>query len=165
MYDQTRTSGMKKWLSAVALASVVALPGIAQARDVTIATQLSHYRGDGAYLAIYLTDSAGQYQKTLWVAGKKSKYYKHLIDWARGSNQSRAEYDGRTGASITRGETLQITVNLDDALIDSGYRILVDSAVEDMRDRPADIMAPLTTAGAGKPVTGQGYVQSLTYTF
>lgn len=164
MYEQTRTSGMKTWLSALALASVVAVPGIAQARDVTIATQVSN-RGDGAYLAIYLTDPAGKYQKTLWVAGKKSKYYKHLSDWARGSNKSRAEYDGLTGASITRGETLQITVNLDEALIDSGYTIIVDSAVEDRRDRPADLSAPLTTVGAGKPVTGQGYVQSLTYTF
>lgn len=164
MYDQKRKSGMKKWLSAVVLAGVVAMPALAQARDVTIATQVSN-RGDGAYLAIYLTDPAGKYQKTLWVAGKKSKYYKHLRDWAQGSNKSRAEYDGLTGASITRGETLQITVNLDEALIDSGHRILVDSAVEDKRDRPADISAPLTTEGAGKPVTGQGYVQSLTYTF
>jgi Predicted periplasmic protein (DUF2271). len=56
-------------------------------------------------------------------------------------------------------------VNLDDALIDSGYQIRVDAAVEDMRDRPADIILPITTDGAGKPVNGQGYVQSLTYTF
>ncbi len=165
MRDEKCKHSTKKWLSAVVLAGVAAWPALAQARDVTIATELSHYRGDGAYLAIYLTDSTGVYQQTLWVAGKKSKYYKHLSDWAQGSKRSRAEYDGVTGASITRGETLQITVNLDDALIDSGYQIRVDAAVEDLRDRPADIIAPITTAGAGQPVTGQGYVQSLTYTF
>lgn len=165
MRDHKCRYGTRKWLSAVVLAGVAALPMSAQAREVTVATQLSDYRGDGAYLAIYLTDSAGVYQQTLWVSGKKSKYYKHLSDWARGSNRSRAEYDGLTGASITRGDTLRISVNLDDALIDSGYQIRVDAAVEDMRDRPADIIAPITTAGAGQPVTGQGYVQSLTYTF
>ncbi|MBV0934662.1 DUF2271 domain-containing protein [Marinobacterium sp. A346] len=147
------------------LASLVTLPAVAQAKAVTIDTQLSQYRGDGAYLAIYLTDARGVYQQTLWVAGKKSKYYKHLSDWARGSQRSRAEYDGLTGASITRGETLQISVNLDETLIDSGYQIRVDAAVEDMDDQPAAVIAPLTTAGAGTPIRGQGYIQSLTYTF
>lgn len=70
-----------------------------------------------------------------------------------------------TGASITRGETLQINVNLDDMLIDSGYQIRVDAAVEDMGDQPAAVIAPLTTAGAGTPISGQGYIRSLTYTF
>jgi len=165
MHDLKRRNALKTWLPAMLLAGLVTLPAVAQAREVTIDTQLSQYRGDGAYLAIYLTDARGEYQKTLWVSGKKSKYYKHLSDWARGSKRSRAEYDGLTGASITRGETLQISVNLDDALIDSGYQIRVDAAVEDMRDRPTDIIVPITTQGAGKPVNGKGYVQSLTYTF
>ncbi len=165
MHFHKNQYGRKTWLSAVALSAMVAWPALAQAREVTIKTQLSQYRGDGAYLAIYLTDSAGVYQQTLWVAGKKSKYYKHLSDWARGSKRSRAEYDGLTGASITRGKTLQLTVDLDDALIDNGYQIRVDSAVEDMRDRPADIIAPLSTEGAGKQVTGQGYIESLIYHF
>jgi len=165
MHDLKRRNALKTWLPAMLFAGLVTLPAVAQAREVTIDTQLSRYRGDGAYLAIYLTDSRGEYQKTLWVSGKKSKYYKHLSDWARGSKRSRAEYDGLTGASISRGETLQISVNLDDALIDSGYQIRVDAAVEDMRDRPADIIVPITTQGAGKPVNGQGHVQSLTYTF
>ena len=165
MHDLKRRNALKTWLPAMLLAGLVTLPAVAQAREVTIDTQLSRYRGDGAYLAIYLTDSRGEYQQTLWVAGKKSKYYKHLSGWARGSKRSLAEYDGLNGASITRGETLQISVNLDDALIDSGYQIRVDAAVEDMRDRPADIIVPITTQGAGKPVNGKGYVQSLTYTF
>jgi hypothetical protein len=165
MHDLKRRNALKTWLPAMVLAGLVTVPAVAQAREVTIDTQLSQYRGDGAYLAIYLTDARGVYQQTLWVAGKKSKYYKHLSDWARGSHRSRAEYDGLTGASITRGETLQINVNLDDMLIDSGYQIRVDAAVEDMGDQPAAVIAPLTTAGAGTPISGQGYIRSLTYTF
>ena len=42
--------------------------------------------GDGAYLALHVTDDKGQYQGTLWVAGGKSKYYRHLRQWTRGSN-------------------------------------------------------------------------------
>lgn len=156
---------IKAGLLTAGLAGALAFSALAEAREVTVATQLSQYRGDGAYVAVYLTDARGSYQKTLWVAGKKSKYFKHLKDWARGSNRSSSEYDGITGASITRGETLKITVDLDDALIDSGYQIRVDTAVEDKRDNPADLIAPLTTEGMGKPVSGSGYVQALTYRF
>lgn len=165
MHYQQPHAGVKHWLSAVMLAGILAWPAWAEAREVTINTQLSQYRGDGAYLAIYVTDAAGVYQQTLWVAGKKSKYYKHLSGWARGSHRRRAEYDGLTGASVTQGERLQITVDLDDALIDSGYQIRVDAAVEDMGDRPAEIIVPITTEGGGQPVYGQGYVQSLIYLF
>ena len=48
------------------------------ARKITLTTELQNYSGDGAYLAIYLTNAKGQYQETLWIAGQKSKYYKHL---------------------------------------------------------------------------------------
>lgn len=156
---------MKKILFALGLAIALAVPTVAQAREVTFTTELLDYGGDGAYLALYLTDAAGKYQGTLWVAGKKTKYYKHLSGWARGSRLNPAEYDGLTGASITSGRTLKITLDLDDALVDTGYEIRVDTAVEDMRDNRADIALPLTSEGAGKPVAGRGYVRSFRYDF
>ncbi|AEP31053.1 DUF2271 domain-containing protein [Brumicola nitratireducens] len=156
---------MKKLLLRTGLVAAVMLPFFTQAKDVTFTTTLSDYRGDGAYLAIYLTDSAGVYQKTFWVSGKKSKHFKHLRDWAQGSAMRRSEYDGMTGASVSRGQTLQITVDLDPSFIDSGYQVRVDSAVEDMGDKPADIIAPLTTKGAATPINGEGYVYSFTYVF
>ncbi len=97
------------------------------------------------------------------MSGTKAKYYKNLRDWARGSGMRRAEYDGVSGASVGSGRVLKVTVDIADALIDAGYEIRVDSAVEDGRDNPADVRTPLTTAGAGKPAAGRGYVKSLTY--
>jgi hypothetical protein len=157
---------MKKLTLALALglAAAIALPALAQAREVTFNTELKNYGGDGAYVALYLTDADGQYQGTLWIAGEKSKYYKHLRDWARGSGQRSSEYDGLTGASVGSGRTLNITLDIADALIDAGYEVRVDTAVEDMRDNRADVVVPLTTEGAGKPVSGRGYVQSFSYT-
>ena len=154
---------MKTFVLTCSLFAALALPVFAQARDVTFTTELQNYGGDGAYLALYLTDAAGEYQGTLWVSGKKSKYYKHLGGWARGSGLDPAEYDGLTGVSVTSGRTLKVTLNLDDSLIDNGYEVRVDSAVEDMRDIRADVIAPLTTEGSGKPVSGRGYVRALTY--
>lgn len=156
---------MKKLIAATCLASTLtlALPGLAQAREVTLTTELKNYRGNDAYLAIYLTDATGQYQKTLWVAGKKAKYYKHLGDWARGSQLNPSEFDGVTGASVGSGRTLKVSVELQDTLIDAGYQIRIDSAVEDKRDARADVSVPLTTEGAGKPAAGNTYVESFTY--
>lgn len=154
---------MKKIAASLILASCVAVPGMAEARPVTLTTQLQNYGGEPAFLAFYLTDAKGQYKKTLWVAGRKAKHYKNLRDWARGSGLKTAEFDGVTGASVGSGKTLKVTVELADALIDAGYEIRVDSAVEDHRDNPADVRAPLTTTGAGKPVAGRGYIKSFQY--
>lgn len=154
---------MKKLAVSLSLAGVLALPGLAQARPVTLTTQLHDYGGDAAFLAFYVTDAKGQYKKTLWVAGKKAKYYKNLRDWARGSGLKASEFDGVSGASVGSGGTLKVTVELADALIDAGYEIRVDSAVEDKRDIPADVRVPLTAGGAGKPVAGRGYIKSFAY--
>ncbi|MBV6271911.1 DUF2271 domain-containing protein [Alcaligenaceae bacterium CGII-47] len=154
---------MNKTVLAICLASALALPGMVQAKPITLTTQLKSYGGDGAYLAIYVTDANGQYQKTLWVAGKKSKYYKNLRDWARGSGMKPSEFDGVSGASVGSGRTLKVTVELADALIDAGYEIRVDTAVEDGRDNPAEVRVPLSAAGAGTPTAGRGYVQSFAY--
>ncbi len=154
---------MKKTALALCIASAMALPGLAQARPVTLTTDLQSYGGNAAFLAFYVTDASGKYQKTLWVAGKKAKYYKHLRDWARGSGLKASEFDGVTGASVGSGRTLKVTVEIADALIDAGYEIRVDSAVEDKAENPADVRVPLTKAGAAKPVAGRGYVKSFSF--
>jgi len=156
---------MKKLAMLLCLVSVSALSTQVSAREIVLTTELQSYRGNGAYLAIYLTNTEGQYQDTLWVAGQKSKYYKHLAGWARGSRLRTNEYDGLTGASVTSGKTLTVTFDLADRYIDSGFQLRVDSAVEDMRDNRNDVVVLLTSAGAGKPTTGRGYVKAFTYSF
>ncbi|RBJ64860.1 DUF2271 domain-containing protein, partial [Pseudomonas sp. MWU12-2534b] len=98
---------------------------LAQAREVSLPTQLKPYGSNSAYLSIYLTDASGAYQKTLWVAGKKAKYYKHLSGWARGCGAAACQYDGVTGASVGSGETLTVSADLADSLIDAGYEIRI----------------------------------------
>lgn len=156
---------MKKLILALALAATVALPSIAQAREVTFTTVISNYSGEGAYVALYLVNAKGVYQRTLWVAGEKTKYYKHLPDWARGSGLRKGEYDGKTGASVLSKGSLTVTADIPDAMIDAGYEVRVDTAVEDLRDNRADVAVPLTTDGAGKTVSGRGYVKSFSYHF
>lgn len=150
-------------LTALAAACALGLPALAQSRPVTLTAQLKNYGGNGAYLAAYLTDAKGTYVRTLWVAGGKSKYYKHLADWNRLSAQDAKRLDGVTGASVGAGRTLKVTADLADALIDAGYEIRIDAAVEDMRDSPSEVRIPLTAAQAGKPQAGKQYIQSATF--
>jgi hypothetical protein len=156
---------MKILTPALAAATALVAPNLASAREITFETTLKAYGGDGAYVVLYVVDSSGAYQGTLWMAGGKAKYYRHLSDWERASGGSLAEIDGITGASVGAGRTLTITLDLADTLIDGGFEVHVDTAVEDMRDNPSDVVAPLTTAGNGKPVAGRGYVESFTYSF
>lgn len=154
---------MKKTLSCLALTAALSLPALSAARPVTLTTNLKNYGGDGAYLAVYLTDASGAYVRTLWVAGKKSKYYKHLTDWYGATSGKASEINGITGASVGAGRELKITVDLADALFDAGYKLNIDAAAEDMKDSPRDVSVPLTKSGTGKRVAGRRYVAGFTY--
>lgn len=156
---------MKPLLAALALTTALIAPGLALARPVTLTTNLSDYGGRGAYLAIYVTDPSGAYAGSLWMAGGKSKYYRHLSDWSRFTGGDVAQVDGITGASVGAGRSLELTMDLADALFDAGYTLHIDAAVEDMRDSPNEIAVPLSTDGAGQPVTGHRYVADFTYAF
>lgn len=156
---------MKPLLAALALTTALIAPGLALARPVTLTANLSQYGGQGAYLAVYVTDSTGAYAGSLWMAGGKSKYYKHLSDWTKFTGGDVAQVDGITGASVGAGRTLELTMDLADALFDAGYTLHIDAAVEDMRDSPNEIAVPLTTEGAGQPVQGRRYIANFTYAF
>ncbi len=143
--------------------SALTLPLLAHGSTVTLSTTLKNYGGNGAYLAIYLADPKGAYAGTLWVAGGKAKYYRHLAAWNRLSAGDGRRLDGVTGASVGEGRTLKVTADLADALIDAGYEIRIDVAVEDMRDSPAEIRVPLARAEAGKAQAGRQYVRSFSY--
>ncbi|MCC6719984.1 MAG: DUF2271 domain-containing protein [Acetobacteraceae bacterium] len=159
---------MNKIAATLGLATTLAVPALAlapkaEARTVTLTTQLRPYDGDGAYLAIYLTDARGKFHSTLRVAGSKAKYYKHLRDWARGRTAEAGRIDGITGASVGSGQSLRASVEIADALIDAGYQIRIDTAVEDGRDNPSEVVVPLTAAASGKPVAGRGYVAAFRF--
>lgn len=154
---------MKTLMAALALTTALTLPGIAVARQVTLTTTLNSYGGNGAYLALYVTDAQGAYKGSLWMAGGKAKYYEHLSDWYRATGGNAAEINGITGASVGAGRALSITLDLADALFDAGYVLHIDAAVEDMRDSPSDIAVPLTAAGAGQPNAGRRYIASFVY--
>lgn len=156
---------MKSLIASLALSTALIAPGVAMARPVTLSVTMAQYGGPGAYLAVYVTDASGAYAGSLWMAGGKSKYYKHLSDWTKFTGGDLAQVDGITGASVGSGRKLELTMDLADALFDAGYTVHIDAAAEDMRDSPNEVAVPLTAAGAGTPVAGRRYIADFTYGF
>lgn len=154
---------MKTFLAALALTTTLTFPAVAMAKPVTLTTALKDYGGNGAYLAIYVTDKSGAYAGSLWMAGTKSKYYQHLANWYQATGGDPAQINGITGASVGSGRSLEVTLDLQDALFDAGYTLHIDAAAEDLRDSPNDVSVPLTSGGAGKAVKGRRYVSSFSY--
>ncbi len=156
---------MKTLTGLLATTTALALPTLAEAKQVTLTTQLTNYGGDGAYLAYYVTDASGKYVSSLWMAGGRAHYYQHLSAWERASGGDTAQLDGITGASVGQGQTLTLQLNLADTLFDAGYVLHVDAAVEHMRESPEEVAIPLTSANAGKAAHGSTYVETLTYSY
>ena len=152
---------MKKTLALLALTTALTVPALASARPVTFSIDMTRYGGDGAYVALYVTDSSGAYAGSLWMAGGKSKYYKHLEGWYRATRGDTAQVNGITGASVGAGRSLDITLDLQDAIFDAGYTLQVDAAVEDMRDSPREVSIPLTAGGAS--AQGRAYINTVSY--
>lgn len=156
---------MKPLFAALALTTALVLPGLALAKPVTLTVNMNSYGGPGAYLAVYVTDPAGAYAGSLWMAGGNARYYRHLSDWVRLTGGDPAQVNGITGASVGSGRSLTLDMDLADALFDAGYTLHIDAAAEDMRESPNEIEVPLTTAGAGQPVAGRRYIADFTYGF
>lgn len=154
---------MRAFLAALALTTALTLPGAAMARPVTLTTNLRDYGGNGAYLAIYVTDANNNYAGSVWMAGGRSRYYQHLSGWYRATGGDIAQVNGITGASVGPGRRLEVTLDLADALLDAGFTLHVDAAAEDMRESPNEVSLPLTASGAGKPVKGRRYIADFSY--
>jgi hypothetical protein len=152
---------MKKLLTILMLSTALVAPGAALARDVTISTTMSNYSGNNAYLSVYLTKPDGSYETTLWVSGSKMRYLGELRGWVSALQQwgGSLSLDGITGASVGSGQTLTIHANLADAMIDAGYQIHVESAVERGGEYPDDAVATVTSTS--QKVSGNGYVSTL----
>lgn len=154
---------MKSLLAALALTTALSLPTAAMARPVTLSAKLKDYGGNNAYLALYVTDKNNNYAGTLWLAGSRTRYFEHLAGWYNATGGDTSQINGITGASVGSGRTLEVTLDLKDALFDQGYTLHIDAAAENMRDSPNDVVAPLTAAGAGTPVKGRRYISSFHY--
>ena len=150
---------MKKILTTLALTTALVAPGVAMARNITMTGVLKNFGGSSAYLAAYVTDANGQFVGTVWVAGGRSKYYKHLSHWFRATGGRTG--NAMTGASIGNGRSFQVSFSIADNMMDAGYELRIDAASENMREAPADIVIPLTSSNIGAANAGRRFIRSV----
>ena len=126
--------------------------------------QMTNYNGEAAYMVVSLIDPQGNYQKTLYVFGDNGKYYDSLKKWFVFYKDKKEKIDAVTGASITQGDRKTITLNLDKNLLDQGYKIRFESAVEDQNYYTTDAEVPFSSESLKGKTEGSGYVRYIRLT-
>ncbi|MFK7000539.1 DUF2271 domain-containing protein [Flavobacterium oreochromis] len=130
----------------------------AQSSKYKCMLQMTNYVGEGAYVVVSLINPKGQYEKTLYVMGDDKKWYKEIKEWYKFYNK-RTKVDAKTGASIAGGDRSVTILEIEDAKLNSGYKIRFESAVENQKYHVTDLEFPLTTEALLNKVEGKGYIR------
>lgn len=154
---------MYKLVRIVVLAIIiVTLPAVSQAQTTAkykCMIQMTNYMGLGAYIVVSVIDKAGNYDKTLYVLGSDKKWYPDLKSWHKAFKKKPANISATTGASVAGGDRSMVTLELDKAKINAGYKIRFETAVEDKEYYVSDLEIPLTTEGLAAKSEGKGYIR------
>ena len=121
--------------------------------------QMTNYVGEGAYIVVSLVDGKGAYEKTLYVMGSNKKWYPNIKAWHNFYSKHPAEVSAVTGASVTGGDRSVVVLDIDDAKINSGYKLRFETAVEDNKYYEKDLEIPLTTENISGKTEGTGYIR------
>jgi hypothetical protein len=120
--------------------------------------QMTNYMGEGAYMVVSLV-KGDTYEKTLYVLGADKKWYNSLKEWHKAYKKKPTNISAITGASVAGGDRSVVTLELDNAKINAGYKIRFESAVEDKKYYVKDLEIPLTTEALAAKTEGQGYIR------
>lgn len=155
-------SALKKAIAASMFAAV-AMPSVSQAAEGTLLVQLNDYDGYEAFYAMYLVDPEGRYVRTLWVAGSKPQFFKDMPRWWKYLGRAPQDIDAITGASVAPGDRDVVRIDLDDDILDAGYKIRIETSVEDQNNYPDDVEVELDSKHMKDKIPGTGYIRYFRY--
>lgn len=121
--------------------------------------QMNSYVGEGAYIVVSLISKDGSYNQTLSLMGPDKKWYPDFKEWHKAYKKKPVNVSAITRASIAGGDRTVVTLELDKAKIDAGYKLRFESAVEDKPYYLRDVEIPLTTASLSAKTDGKGYIK------
>ncbi|MEI6947891.1 DUF2271 domain-containing protein [Paraflavisolibacter sp. H34] len=121
--------------------------------------QMTNYMGEGAYMVVSLINKDNTYAKTLYVLGSDKKWYPDLKEWHKSFKKKPANISAITGASVSGGDRSVVTLELETAKINAGYKLRFESAVEDKPYHVKDLEIPLTTESLSAKSEGTGYIR------
>lgn len=102
-------------------------------------------------------------KKTLWLSGNEEKYFPDLPRWWKYQTRNPQELDGITGASTASGDRNIVKVEIEDEFIDAGYKLRIETAVEDQQHYPLDVEIDLSNENSKQKIAGTGYVRTVIF--
>ena len=121
--------------------------------------QMTNYAGPKAYLVISLMDPEGQYVRTLEVHGDDEEWHKDIKEWWSFTSAAEEEIDGITGASVGNGERKVSLFDFDKSLLNAGYKLRFETAVEDQDYFVKDLEVDLNSEELINKFEGSGYIR------
>ncbi|MFD2937911.1 DUF2271 domain-containing protein [Spirosoma flavum] len=121
--------------------------------------QMTNYMGEGAYIVVSLINGKGGYEKTLYVLGSNKKWYPDVKEWHKAFAKKRTDISAITGASVAGGDRSVTVLEIDNAKLNSDYKLRFESAVEDKPYYVKDLEIPLTTESLSAKNEGTGYIR------
>ncbi|MCT4609638.1 MAG: DUF2271 domain-containing protein [Pelagimonas sp.] len=147
-------------------ASVLALTSTAVpafADQSVVLVQLNEYNGPEAYFHLYLVNPKGKFDRTLWVSGPDKIWWPDSKRWFGYHSRARENVDAVTGASTAAGARSVMHVEIDKSLVDAGYKLRVETSVENADNVQEDVEVDLTTDNQREKFPGTGYVRYIRY--
>lgn len=121
--------------------------------------QMINYSGEGAYVVISLLNQKGDYEKTLYVQGADDEWYFDISEWWNFQGKKRANIDAITGATISGGARTISVFSIANNVIDKGYKIRFETAVEDQEYHVSDVEFDLTSENLKSKIEGKGFIR------
>ncbi len=134
----------------------------AQSSKYKCMLQMNAYTGEGAYIVVSLINPKGNYEKTLFMMGKETKWYNSLKEWFKFSGKKK-KLDAKSGASVAGGDRAMVNLEIDDKTIDKGYKLRFESSVEDQQYYVNDVEVPLSSETLAGKSDGKGYIKYIRF--
>lgn len=149
------------WIPVFVTILVLAYPADSRAQTTKYKCmlQMTNYLGEGAYIVVSLINKSNAYEKTLYVLGSDRKWYKTLKEWDKAYKKKPTNISAVTGASVSGGDRSVVTLEIENATINAGYKLRFESAVEDKEYHLKDLEIPLTTESLAAKNEGTGYIR------
>ncbi len=121
--------------------------------------QMINYAGEKAYIIVSLVNPQGEYESTLAVLGDDDEWYKDMKTWWSFASESDQQIDGITSASIGNGDRRIGLIKVNNQMIESGYKLRFESAVEDQDYFSVDVEVPLNSVEGPFKKEGIGWIR------
>ena len=150
---------MKKIIPLVLITLIISAFTSSETATYKCMIQMKNYTGEGAYIAISLINTEGNYDQTLYVQGDDNEWYHDITHWWNFQGKVRSNLDAVTGATISGGNRAISLLKIPTDKINSGYKIRFESAVEDKEYYKQDVEFDLTTENLKSKIEGTGFIR------